>query len=608
MKKTIRVALATALGLALALPLANAAGGTPSARDVIVRGRTKLIEALRITTRAAWQSERPRQVALVVDVTRFTQPIEEWLVAELMALEASSEPAAGWRIAPLGGRFGAVVDRPTGLIPQLAGVLAEQTATHNSMHSLKRTLGGFRENGGVVVYLADWRFEDDDGLEGLVKSLTGASQQFSVIGTEAAFSRAWNDGFNARNPNFFETGEKYEPHIGRNPFGGSDEDAPWHGGDTAYPHLPAHWNGAQWWSEFSTSRPALEWKPRRRPPKAARKDGDDGLEDLSERLRSRRPVSTERFPFGKHPLPSSWGPYGLMRLCAKTGGRYVLWSWNPSGRSDVRYDYARCDHFPPDLRSRGVIRGEVTQRPLARALNRSWNRLADKHVAISKITSPLAKNHRGPREMKEVEDDTSLSLSWFDRAKWRDFLRAAPRALDELDGILGDLDRAIEQAGPSPADPDMRYLADAHLMRHIVLVQRFSLGEAYDLAQDVPEDAWKENGKIVTLRPLLYLDRARTADNVKPRTKDIRQPELGERVIADRKRELTRYAGTPFGETVGRNQVFTYRIDSARRIESGGSPPPRNPAESSDPKEPPETPTTPPGGGSGGASGPSTGR
>ena len=61
------------------------------------------------------------------------------------------------------------------------------------------------------------------------------------------------------------------------------------------------------------------------------------------------------------------------RLAGMTGGRYVLWSWNPGGRSMVDYDYARCDLFPrprPALvfdrivehgRNRGILVGAVLQ-------------------------------------------------------------------------------------------------------------------------------------------------------------------------------------------------------------------------------------------------------
>ena len=70
----------------------------------------------------------------------------------------------------------------------------------------------------------------------------------------------------------------------------------------------------------------------------------------------------------RYPLPSSFGPYALSRAAAETGGRYVLWSWNRTGRTTLLYDDVRCDLLAPDLRDRETIRADAIKRPLPGAI------------------------------------------------------------------------------------------------------------------------------------------------------------------------------------------------------------------------------------------------
>jgi len=283
-----------------------------------------------------------------------------------------------------------------------------------------------------------------------------------------------------------------------------------------------------------------------------------------------------------------------MRLAALTGGRYVLWSWNPSGRSTVNYDYGRCDRFPPDLRSRGAILAEVPRRPLARAMLDVWHRIADRRVGLARITPPIAKDRVSPREMEEARSDCCFCMSWRDEAQHRDFLRDVTRVLKALDGCIATLDAAIEHTPERPDDIDLRLLADAHLFRHVLVVQRFSLGEAVAVARHLPADAWDHPD----LYPALFCDefllRGSDPEKVIPRTKRIFDPEQAERVTEDRKFMLRRYRGTPFGETVARNEVVTYRFAFGRKIVRKPGEGARNPAES----DQDEGPTTRPGGGS----------
>ena len=44
------------------------------------------------------------------------------------------------------------------------------------------------------MYLCDWRFEDDFQVDALAADLAERKIVLSVVGTEAAFGRAWTDG------------------------------------------------------------------------------------------------------------------------------------------------------------------------------------------------------------------------------------------------------------------------------------------------------------------------------------------------------------------------------------------------------------------------------
>jgi hypothetical protein len=576
---------------------------TVAARDVIVRGRTRLVDALRLAARDAWNGETPRHVAVVVDVTPYTQRWGDVLTEALFDVEVSGGTAAGWRIAPLGGRFGAVAPDASQLAPQLNGVLAEMSDVTSTLDALTRTLRGFGERGGVVVYLADWHFEDDHALEGVLKTLRGAGQTLSVIGSEAASGRGWNDGFAGFGGALSGDGP-YVPGIGRNPFGGGASGEPWHGGDTAYPHVPWRFSKPDWRTEFGAPLrlgPMRQLGEGRAPPAGA---GGDAMEDLRERLR--REVPREKRGPQSHPLPSSWGPYGLMRLAAETGGRYVLWSWNPNGRPNVTYDFARCNLFQPDLRSRSAIRSDVPRRPLAAALIRAWHIVAGRGVGTVTVTPPLAKNLRGAREMLEANVNSQPPFAWRDEAARDDFVRRVAKALPRLDRALTDLDRAIAGTPDRCDDIDLRYLADAHALVHALRAQRFGLGEALAVARTVKKDAW-DGDTYPALRPVAYVARGADPDRVRALRVPTFERELGPRLVEERRHALTRYGGTPFGELAARNDVVTYEIGQAKKLDPSQFDLGRTPAESSSPP-PPITDTGSPGGGSGGAGGSGTGR
>ena len=555
----------------------------PQASEVVLRGKSDLASALVAALRAGPRgTDRvPDAVEIVVDVTPYVRAAEDALVLAILDAGKALPSVKTWRVARLGDRAGAAVGSPASAALAAAGTLRVEANSSNTLDALRTSIEGFTERGGRIVYLADWRFEDDDALEPLVTLLRSREQSLSVVGSEAAFSRAWNDGLDPASRVVAERGG--DPAIGRSPFGRAARDAPWHGGDTAWPAHPGYWNGQPWRSDFM---------PRSIPLRP---------EDLRERLGGDLPPQDAPRP---HPLPSAFGPWALQRACGVTGGRYVLWSWNPLGRSDVSYDFAKCDLFPPDLRPRAEIRADVPRRPLTRAIVAAWNAVAGARLHLAAVSPPLSASYDA-REMSPLYGDVSTGLAWRDRTQFRAYLRAAPAALRAIDDAAEELTRAIDGLPGTPDDVDMRALAEAHLFRHVLLVQRFSLGEALEVAQAIPEDWFRADGSWVGLRPKVWIDEG--ADAVEPgeTTAPARDAGRGQRVAEDRAAMLRRYRGTPFGETVARNRVYVWEAIVVHPGPADGKAS-RSPAQSGEPV-PPTTPPTTPGGSSGGGAAP-TGR
>lgn len=560
--------------LPVLLVLAAAAAAAPrDATRVVHRGPPDLATALRIAT------GRDGRVSLVVDVTPYTAARDRELYAALQKLGATG----AWRIARLGEPLSPPAPTAEGLIGHFPRVFAKPSDVTSTLIALRKTLRSHK-GGGTVVYLADWHFEDHEALEGLVREFKRTRVRFSVVGSEAAYGRPWNDGFDPSLPDL----------IGRHAFETLKPGVPFHTGDSAYPHAPWSWS-LRWSTKFPAERkPTPRWEDRHKSRYAndrrRRKPGADKDEDLAERMDRVDRKAMERYAFA---LPSSYGPYALMRLCAETGGTYVLWSWNPEGRSDVRYDFGRCNLFPPDLRSRDEILRDARQRPAARALASAWNEIANRDVQVARITPPLTRNAAAPMAMDFARGRGGLSYRWRDAYEWKLFLKRAPRTLEALDRAIGLLGRGLQRP---PADAvDRRYHADADLMRHVLRVLRFQLGEALAEARRLPKTAWRDESLHPGLDPVRYLDEG---PDVVPHVVRIHDTLGGATVVKDRQRMLTAYRGTPFGEQVDRNAVYTYKLDW--RPVGRGKPAKRTPAESDSPR-----PSTPGGGSRGG--GPTTG-
>ncbi len=444
----------------------DAAGAPPeetplrAASQVVVRGKKTLELAIRAAMPTAVAGAPPPVVAFVVDVTPNVVKRGEVLRSTLARLREDAGFAREIRVTSIGKSLGAAPKTPEDLQKSVATVLKKETPVVNTMLELRKSLAALREP-AVAVYLCDWRFEDDFQVDALAQDLLDRQVVLSVVGTEAAFGRAWTDGtvgvgdrMSGRTP---ITGE-YFPGIGRSPFGRPAADAPWHGGDSAYPALPYRYNEFLWTTEFQKPSKPITLNP---PPKDA-PGGMDGPtpdeaeepEDLGARLGF--PSVAEMADASRtYPIPSGFGPYGLMRLCAVTGGRYVLWSWNPGGRARVTYDYGRCDLFGADLRSRERILSEVTTDPIAAATLAAWHALLAADGVVDQ-TPPLDKDGKTARAIDDTPGSADFRWTWGSPVgSGERFARPSPgrsrqwpRPGSSLETALGHGEGGRERRGP----------------------------------------------------------------------------------------------------------------------------------------------------------------
>ena len=599
------------LGFSLraAAPVRAAPGGAvPAARSVVVRGRTRLADAIAAAFGGGAHTARG-PAAIVLDVTPHTRAALEQLREAFGALRHHAALPSRWRIARLGDPFSPALSKPDRLVALLPVLLKRDTVERDTVGALRRSLKSLKERGGTLLYLADWRFEDEHDLEALVRDLAGKEMRFGVVGSEAAFGRAWNDGIadpRDRFANGFsiesmsDVKKLYDESIGRRPFGPFDRKAPWRGGDSAYPHAPYRWSERLWTTEFRPSELSFG--------KGGVRDLADAgsMEDLLERL-GRGPKISSSGVSRSFPLPSGFGPHGLMRAAAVRGGRYVLWSWNPEHRVSIRYDYARVNRYGPDLRSRADVRRNVPHQPAAVALLKAWERIGDKLDAVAAHTAPLGPSGSGPRSIDLLERSAvSLPTGWPYRDQHRDFLRkAGPWKAAAKEGIE-ILERGIARAGDPEDSPARRYKADAELMRHVLQVLHFELAEAIAVASDLPDDAWKDDERYPGIIPTVWILRGDDPADIRTTDVTLRDAKAGERVRDARREHLRRYRGTPFGLQVAGNTVETWQLRFLPKLK-GTSPtglPGRTPAESGGKR--PDTPRTP--GGPSGGGGPTTGR
>jgi hypothetical protein len=610
------------VGVWTAGPAQGGPGAAPDATHVVVRGKKDLGDALDAALHPLLEKRPDRPVLFVVDVSPNVKEKLASFAGALRSLDARYPHVGSWRLASLGATSAAEGTKASDLAPALPERLQAETPVVSTLDALARTIKKAGERASAVVYVNDWRFEDEADLEGFLRGLQRGGDALSVVGTEAAFERGWNDGFvpieeqALDNPKGFSE-QQYQKGVGRSPFGRPDHDAPWHGGDTAYPHMPYRWQTYLWQFEF-TEFDFTDAEGDGEPDLAGLLGGDGkppDYEELKKRLKGLegkdgpdplpgKPEPPRDDANRKFPLPAAYGPYGLMRVAGVTGGRYVLWSWNPGGRRQVHYEYSRCNMFPPDLRPRRDILRALHGDALAAALLRAWCALEAASGKVLQHTAPLKSNLRTPRSIDAFPfgKGGTLALTWEHKGEWRQFQREAGSALEALDKAAKLLDGALADTPAVPDDPLQRRLrADAELLRHVVRVARFEIAEGLAASKSLPRDAWTRADQTPGVIDKVWISAGYDPEKIRTQPMQHADPKAAAAVLAERKALLTRYRGTPFAEVVGLNDVAPLRLTWWQR---GGEVPlsGHSPTESvGDPK--PHLPGAPSTGG-----GPSTGR
>ncbi len=613
----------------------SAAAPTPepvlrSASEVVIRGKKTLEAAIRAAMPTPVAGEPPLPVALVIDVTPNVVKRVEMLRSTIVHLDGDKSFARDIRLAPIGRGVGTPPKSLIELNKDISSATRKETPVVNTMAELRKSLATIREP-TAVIYLCDWRFEDDFQVDALAADLADRKITFSCVGTEAAFSHAWTDG--SVDPADRVSGRVpivggYFPGIGRSPFGKPVPDAPWHGGDSAYPPLPYRFHEMFWQTEFqkpSKSSPLKDvleklggnkggpGSPGVPGMEAPVPDEPEPPEDLGDRLGPSGFLALAEDAIRRYPIPSGYGPYGLMRLAAVTGGRYALWSWNPGGRTRVTYDYARCNLFGPDLRSRDRMLSEIAANPLPAATMEAWHALLATDGLVSQ-TPPLDDDLKTPRTIDDVYGNSEFRLTWDNHSDWKLMRRALVRAVSVVTAARKRLEPVIAAAAEPGNDLERRRLADARLFEFTIRVLEFELNELDLATKDVKPELWRTTpkGKIPGAcsnnfilgsgNPLAdFIGLSTLGDDEK-----ALDSAAGERIARARKEHIERYRGTPFGAQVELADVSTFRVvewEKGKPFSRGGTP-----SESGGTKPGPNTPTPPPGTGSSGGGGPTTGK
>lgn len=554
------------------------AGSAPqkTSAEVTVRGMKDLKSAVRLAVGApVAKGEKLPTVLFVVEPTEDTAKAEAKFAAAFHELDkAFPAGTARFRLAALGEAPSAPVATAGALVPTLAKMFkaavgdaaaaAAAAAEPTDLIAALRKAASAAEGPGRMVYIADRRFEEDAGIEALIETLTRRNLRFTAIAPEAGFGRAWGEGFLVQKLRRGVPSPLYSDRIGLSPFGPVDQTPPWRGGDTAWPHLPGEWRTLS----------GMDWP----------------FNDEYELRPAKSPVS-----YGRAPLPSSFGPYGLSRVAAATGGRYVIFGWTTSPAAGPAYDDVRCDRYAPDLRSRADILADLARRPLASALLDVWATVAGDEAVLVGVRPPVDRGN--PERMKPTTYGGTVLAACFqersDRDQFVDRVRKVSRTLIEKEKLLAD---AMAASPPDRDAVDRRYYADADLLRYILMLTRFSIGEAALTAvESIPPDAWDGREYPGLTASILWPASDLGHRLVSSLPGEVRDPVLFEALKAERAAFIERYRGTPFGETVERHFLATaavavcgtgkpYRPPPGGRngsksdkgkTDGGGKPPPR---------------------------------
>ncbi len=510
--------------------------------EVTVRGMKDLKSAVRLAVGApVAKGEKLPTVLFVVEAGVDTAKAEPKFVEAFRELDKTFPAGtARFRLAALGDAPGPPAATATALLANLskifksaatanvAGAAESPVETPDLIAALRKAVSA-TDGPGRVVFIADRRFEEDTGVEGLIETLLRRNLRFTAIAPEAGFGRAWGDAYLVPKLRRGVPSLLYSDRVGLSPFGPSDQSPPWRGGDTAWPHLPGHWRTLS----------GLNWP----------------FNDDYELRPSKSPLV-----YGRAPLPSSFGSYSLSRVAAATGGRYVIFGWTTSPAAGPAYDDVRCDRYAPDLRSRADIFADVARRPLARALVDVWATVAGDEAALVGVRPPVDRGN--PERMKPTPYGGNVLAACFqersDRDQFVDRVRKVSRTLLEKEKLLAE---AMAASPPDRDAVDRRYYADADLLRYILLLTRFSIGEAALTAEEsIPTDAWDGRAYPGLVASLLVPASDLGHRLIASLPGDVRDPVLFETLKAERSAFIERYRGTPFAETVERHFIATAAV------------------------------------------------
>lgn len=305
------------------------------------------------------------------------------------------------------------------------------------------------------------------------------------------------------------------------------------------------------------------------------------------------------------PLPSSFGPYGLMRAAGMSGGRYVLYSFASGGQKTVEYDYARCNLFAPDLRSRKQIRKDILDHPHAAAVLETWNDLAAVGGALVDINPPLDARAK-PQRIDKFSGGTFISFIWDHKSEYDAFRKIVKLVLPVLEKIQTRLDEVLAEPGNASTPAARRHEADALLLQHAIQKTRFELEEGLAALPPLTKKDWKKDK-----RPgLIGRDWIQPGREPHMIILDAEQEpadlDAGVRLFLQRRSLLRRLRGTPWGEQIALNGVEVSRPDWWEKIDHATFRDDRKRSRSKD-KDKEKKPSTPSRGSSGGGGGPTTG-
>jgi hypothetical protein len=598
------VALAAAArdGRAADAPATPMGPAAPLASAVVVRGAKDLADAVGACFTRVESKGRVTSVAVVLDVTDETRKASPDLAR---ALAGAVSKAASWQVGALGAPLPEPVANADAVGTAVMATLARAVAGGpDTLGRLRKTIAGSKAT--LVVYVAHERFEDAVDLEGFIAEFRAAGRTLCVIGPEAAFERPVKSLF-AVVPGIGAV--RAFPEVGVSPFEPDDPETPWHSGDTAYPLIPWTFGGGWRFEDMSGSDPAEEelrrlaqkrytppgpeaddatfhrWaKEHVRPPDLATDPegfrawrralgpppGRERKHAASMAWIEKMRASTPPAPIDRSliqdlmptalglPIPSNFGPYGLMRAAGVSGGAYVLWRWagTRGGAKRPPYIAARCDELGPDLRARDAIFADVASRPRARALMRAWTLLSTSRPPLCSVTVP-----RWAERWVPLDYALEGICTWrLESPAERDHAVVKARAgMVQMGRVREMMDGEVAGLGV-PDDPvDRRLQADVELLLHALDSMRFSVGEFILASRALPADAWSAASDGRVLEPTSFA----LGDGEVPRASQgppiaLQDPAAGAALVAARKAFLDRYRGTPFGAIAEQQWIYTY--------------------------------------------------